>query len=181
MPPCHSIKFSCSVAFFSGDTVRYHGVGERKGHCSSAFLRSSELLPGKLPSCDGIEAAASDEEALLVNQTARKVLFIGKFVVKYGAACQVDLLEGQTILFLHRKRRRLFSLTIPRIYALFQKEGKHYIIMERLEGSTMQDEWPRLTAAEKIDVASKLGNCIREIRKLPSPTVRYCALGSSPV
>jgi aminoglycoside phosphotransferase (APT) family kinase protein len=53
--------------------------------------------------------------------------------------------------------------------------------MERLEGSTLQDEWPRLTAAENIDVASKLGNCIEEIRKLPSPTGGYCGLGSSPV
>ena len=79
------------------------------------FFVAPESLPEALPSCDEIEAAAaSSGKELLVNQTGQKVLRIGKFVVKYGY--QVNLLDGQTLLFLQRKRRLLPSLSTPTIF-----------------------------------------------------------------
>jgi aminoglycoside phosphotransferase (APT) family kinase protein len=154
-------------------------VTDEKDLVPLPFYASPETLPEKLPSCEEIEAASSSE-TLLVDTSSRKVVRVRKFIVKYGV--QIDFLEGQTLLFLQRNRSRLPSLTIPRVYAMFNKGRDNYIIMECLEGwSTLHNVWQELTTREKLSVAKNLAQAIKEMRMLPSPTGGYCSVGPCPI
>jgi hypothetical protein len=126
-------------------------------------------VPSKLPSVQEINLVQN----ILSNQTARKMVTIGQhFVVKYGLA--VDLLEGKTMLFLQWTTT---SIPIPRIYALFQdpKTKVNYIIMERINGKSLDSEWPKLGNAAKEAIASKLRLIFEQIRNVESPA-GYCSL-----
>jgi hypothetical protein len=154
-------------------------VTDEKDLVPLPFYASPETLPATLPSCDEIEAASSSE-TLLVDTSSRKVVRVGKFIVKYGAG--VDFLEGQTLLFLQCNRSRLPSLIIPRVYAMLTKGRSNYIIMECLEGwSTLHNVWQKLTTPEKLGVAKNLRKAIEEMRSLPSPTGGYCSVGPCPI
>jgi hypothetical protein len=135
---------------------------------SLPYFADAEILPANLPTEQDIESA----DKIFSDTTGRKVVGVGThFVVKYGV--QVDPLEGQTMLFLAQST----LVPIPRVYAIFQSAAQDitYIVMERIEGSSLDSEWPRMDYASKKAVALQLQRIFEEMRKLPSPG-GYCSV-----
>jgi thiamine kinase-like enzyme len=133
------------------------------------FYCDKAALPEELPTIEQIDQAQEE----LSHTAGCKVVAIGNhFVIKYGL--QVDLLEGETMLFLKEST----SVPVPRIYALFQDPDnkQNYIIMERIMGSTLEKEWPNLDEAAKDSISSQLRVAVEEMRGLKSPG-KFCALG----
>ncbi|KAH6642740.1 kinase-like domain-containing protein [Boeremia exigua] len=132
------------------------------------YIADAGILPATLPTVDDIGSA----EEILSDTTGRKVVGVGiHFVVKYGI--QVDPLEGQTMLFLAQST----LVPIPQVYAIFQTEQNiTYIVMERIQGSSLDAEWPHMDSTSKKAVTSQLQSILGEMRKLPSPG-GYCSVG----
>ncbi|KAL6705662.1 hypothetical protein ACN47E_006451 [Coniothyrium glycines] len=136
---------------------------------SLPYFVDAVTLPASLPTEHDLEFA----DKIFSETTGRRVVGVGThFVVKYGV--QVDPIEGQTMLFLAQST----LVPIPRIYAIFQSAAKDttYIVMERIEGSSLDLEWPRMDCASKQAVTLQLRSMFEEIRKLPSPG-GYCSIG----
>lgn len=137
--------------------------------CSLPYVADAEILPATLPTEHDIESA----DDIFSDTTGRKVVGVGThFVVKYGV--QVDPLEGQTMLLVAQST----LVPIPRVYAIFRSAAQDttYIIMERIEGSSLDLEWPRMDCASKKSVTLQLRSIFEEMRKLPSPG-GYCGVG----
>ncbi|KAF2627494.1 kinase-like protein [Macroventuria anomochaeta] len=137
--------------------------------CSLPYIADARNLPATLPNVHEIESA----EEIFSDTTGRKVVGVGThFVVKYGV--QVDPLEGKTMLFLAQST----LVPVPQIYAMFQNSAQNttYIIIERIKGSGLDLEWPRMDSASKEAVTFQLRNIFGEMRKLASPG-GYCSVG----
>lgn len=136
---------------------------------SLPYFADTETLPDALPTVHHIECA----KEILSDTTGRKVVGVGThFVVKYGV--QVDPIEGQTMLYIAQSTK----VPIPRIYSIFQTSATDttYIVMERIQGTSLDLEWSRMSSASKEAVASCLQTIFDEMRKLPSPG-GYCSVG----
>jgi hypothetical protein len=126
-------------------------------------------IPAQLPTIEEIGAA----QEILSDNTATRVVAIGDhFVVKYGP--QVDLLEGETMLFL----QDCSSVPVPRVYALFASPDDEikFIVMERIKGQNLSSIWGKLDTSEKETLAAKLRSVFTELRQLTSPG-GYCSVG----
>jgi hypothetical protein len=72
-------------------------LDDEMSHYNLPYFADPVSLPGKLPSREDIES----DGHLLSKTAGRKIVSVGKhFVVKYGM--QVDLLEGENMLFLQQ-------------------------------------------------------------------------------
>ncbi|SPQ24223.1 f46cd932-4b93-4b0d-8228-314bcff1d398 [Thermothielavioides terrestris] len=66
------------------------------------------------------------------------------------------------------------TIPIPRVYALFQKEDEHgrmctYIVMEHVDGQTLDMVWRSLDLEAKEAAASQLRDFMDQLRGLPAP------------
>ena len=137
------------------------------------YYADATTIPASIPTMKDIESSPD----VFCEQSGRRVVGVGQhFVAKYGLA--VDLIEGETMLFI----RQATSVPLPRIYALFKdhKSHKAYIIMERIEGHSLDSEWGSLGHTEKESIIQKLRVSFDELRKLKSPR-GYCSLGKRPL
>ncbi|KAF2800996.1 kinase-like protein [Melanomma pulvis-pyrius CBS 109.77] len=136
---------------------------------SLPYYANPTTIPAQLPTIEEIGAA----QGILSDKLATKVVAIGDhFVVKYGP--QVDLLEGETMLFL----QNCLSVPVPRIYALFWSPNNKikFIVMERIKGQDLSLIWAKLDHAAKETLAIKLRSIFTELRQLTSPG-GYCSVG----
>lgn len=133
------------------------------------------ILPAALPAVEEIHSARD----VLCEAHRKRVVSVGQdFVVKYGFG--IFPLEGEIMLFL----RQFTSVPVPVVYAIFQiphPEHNHicatYIVMERIQGETLESQWPKMSHAAKETVSLKLRSIFEEMRNLESPG-GYCTLGS---
>lgn len=138
---------------------------------SLPYIVDEQTLPAPLPTANEI-ASSSD---ILSKTGGCTVVGVGThFVVKYGP--QVVPLEGETMLFLSQST----PVPVPRVYAMYQDLDKKvtytYIVMERIRGRTLAEEWPSMDSASKIAVSVRLRTILNDMRALPSPG-RYCSVG----
>ncbi|EGE00899.1 hypothetical protein TESG_08194 [Trichophyton tonsurans CBS 112818] len=120
-------------------------------------------LPCPLPSNSEIE-----EAPVFVDHNGYKVARVGNnYVVKFGHSLQLDLIEGENMIFL----RHATKIKIPKVYALYNvpETSTNYIVMEYVEGKTLDTQWKSLSDREKEDITSTLKQYFAELRKLPSP------------
>ncbi|KKZ64204.1 hypothetical protein EMCG_01489 [[Emmonsia] crescens] len=120
-------------------------------------------IPRPLPTNSEIEKAT-----LLVKHNGYKVVKVGnEFVVKFGTASQVDLLEGVNMLFVQQATK----VKVPQVYALYQdsESSTNYIIMEFIKGDTLDTQWAQLTRCQKSEIATTLRQYFQELRDLSSP------------
>jgi len=125
------------------------------------YYAALNLLPTPLPTNAEIEllrvATSSDE--------ARCILFFPPhFVVKYGSI--ISLVEGQNMLFVSQRS----NVRVPRVYAIYTEAATkiNYIIMEYIEGETLQSAWLTLNSLDKVQIASNLSSYFDQLRALPS-------------
>ncbi|EEQ34510.1 hypothetical protein McanMca71_002511 [Microsporum canis] len=120
-------------------------------------------LPCPLPSNAEIEEAPES-----VDHNGYKVVRVGdSYVVKYGHSVQLDLIEGENMIFIRHATR----IRVPKVYALYTvpETSMNYIVMEYIEGKPLDTQWKSLSDREKEGIMSTLKQYFTEIRKLPSP------------
>jgi aminoglycoside phosphotransferase (APT) family kinase protein len=97
------------------------------------------------------------------------------YVVKYGAG--VEQIEGETLLFIEQNLR----IPAPRLYAMYQDaKGWLYIVMDLIQGETLENLWPNLSEDDKTLITYKLKTMMAQIRSLPSPGF-YGSVSKGPV
>ncbi|TPX25060.1 hypothetical protein DIZ76_010509 [Coccidioides immitis] len=179
MPPSTSGWNTClsfflgagAVLFITSLPIIYHSIGSqhRKKQQNQIFPLHVKLpyfapdIPYSLPTPAEIQAAP-----LLVSHNGYKVVKVSDhFVVKFGRASQVDLLEGLNMLFVQQATK----LKVPRVYALYNdpESSTNYIIMEFIKGDTLDTQWAHLTHCEKSEIAMILRQYFDELRSFPSP------------
>jgi serine/threonine protein kinase len=139
---------------------------------SFPYESSPDDLPVSLPTTDQIEGS----EDVLLERLGAKVVTVGSyFVVKYGYG--VNLEEGRTMMFV----REYTTDLVPRVYALFNdpKTGKKYIIMERIHGRTLADEWSSLEDYERRELCLQLRDHLHALRQIRSKA--FCSVANKPL
>lgn len=127
-------------------------------------------LPAPLPTTAEIES--SDQ---VLKDGGVKVVVVGtSFVVKYGK--RLDLEEGRMMVFVQQNTQ----VGVPRVFALYQENGKNFIVMERIHGQTLQSTWHTFSDQKKQETISRLKDYVKEIRNIQSPA-GYCCLGNGPL
>lgn len=58
------------------------------------------------------------------------------------------------------------KIKVPHVYALYHipESSMNYIVMEYIEGDTLESEWAGLTHCEKSDIAATLTQYFSELR-----------------
>ena len=100
--------------------------------------------------------------------SSSRVVAVGPhFVVKHGGG--VSEIEGQNLLFLEQHAKN--QITVPKLYAMYRtlSTGHLCLIMERLQGDTLEVLWPGLEEKEKSAVCTELKKVIDTLRELPAP------------
>lgn len=140
---------------------------------SVPYSAPSNLLPRDLPSHDEIHGSTVILSDVNPN---RRVVQVGPFVVKYGL--HVLLEEGQNMLYVES----MGGVRVPRVYALFhdQQTQVNYIIMEHIQGCTLEELWCDLDTHEKSLVTCTIRRYITRMQSWKSPEV-YCSLGKLPL
>ena len=138
---------------------------------SLPYFAPAVHLPARLPTTAEIE----NSQDIFTERTGAKVVSVGScFVVKYGR--HVNLEEGRTMKFVEEYA----GMPVPRVYALYRERELNFIIMERIEGQTLQDAWATLSDAEKHDVAAEIKRHLRHLRATQGPG-GFCSLDNLPL
>jgi len=98
----------------------------------------------------------------------KSVFKYGEKVIKRGST--VTQAEADAMMFV----RENTSIPIPRVWNSYPgKEGYYYIVMDYVDGTTLEECWPTLDASSKQSIASQLRAQMDELRSLPPPSPPY--------
>ncbi|EER42869.1 phosphotransferase enzyme family protein [Histoplasma capsulatum H143] len=127
------------------------------------YFRNSEDLPGPLPTREDIRSSTT----FLGDRVAQKMVRVGQhFIVKYG--CGTSENEGQNLLFVEHHLCNIVHA--PRLYAMYRdSDGTLFLIMEFLEGESLEKLWNMLSDDEKSHITCRLKVIFDGMRSLPSP------------
>ncbi|KAL1860728.1 hypothetical protein VTK73DRAFT_7207 [Phialemonium thermophilum] len=141
------------------------------------YFAPDDQLPEPLPT----EAAILQSQVVLKKERpGRRVVRVGKhYAVKYGAT--VSVTEGLSMLF----AKDACDIHIPKVYALYTRISPSghsigYIVMEYMEGQTLQAVWETLSDTAKADICAKLREIFDALRSIPSPGYFGC-VGRQPL
>jgi hypothetical protein len=129
------------------------------------FHLAPSQLPAPLPSEEDILASTT---TLSGDASHSRVVAIGPhYVAKHGRA--VSELEGQNLLFLEQHANG--QTTAPRLYAMYRSPSTGHVclVMERLQGQTLESLWPGLAEDEKSQVCAELKKAVDALREIPAP------------
>ncbi|PMB69624.1 hypothetical protein BM221_004268 [Beauveria bassiana] len=133
-------------------------------YLKAPFFAPEDQLPASLPPPEVIASAG----VVLQEYTGRRVVRSGEsYIIKYGL--NVSLTEGENMLFLKQNQ----MISVPEVYALYSKEDDkgnkvNYIIMEYIEGESLDVCWPLLDLCDKDQIASQLRVCFATLRNIPA-------------
>ncbi|RDW90846.1 uncharacterized protein DSM5745_02621 [Aspergillus mulundensis] len=85
-------------------------------------------------------------------------------VVKYDGG--LDATEGQNLIYLERYAPKVPA---PRLYAMFEEDGKTYLILQRIPGVPLDSIWKSLTVSEKNGITAKLIPVFDAMREAACP------------
>ncbi|OAA66664.1 Protein kinase-like domain protein [Niveomyces insectorum RCEF 264] len=64
------------------------------------------------------------------------------------------------------------SIPVPKVYCSFKHRGRVYILMERLPGRSLSDDWVFRSDESKAKILAQLRLMITELRRVPRPPPR---------
>ncbi|KAG4438323.1 hypothetical protein IFR05_006210 [Cadophora sp. M221] len=99
-----------------------------------------------------------------------RVVAIGPhLIVKHGRG--VPERKGQTLPFLEKHLASFSFVTVPKLYAMYRMLSSSHLclIMEKLDGESLEAMWPELDNNEKSTVCGKLKDVLAAIREIPLP------------
>lgn len=139
------------------------------------YLKPCSQLPAPLPmESEFLESTTVHRE----DASYHRVVAVGlQFIVKHGRGVRER--EGQTLLFLEKYLGNF--VTVPKLYAMYYMSNGHLcLIMERLNGGSLEVMWPELDEDEKSAICGKLKDVFAAIRKIPPPSF-YGTVDKGPV
>lgn len=90
-----------------------------------------------------------------------------EYVVKFGR--DVDATEAHNMMFVARST----SIPVPKVYAIYQRQEESgtitYIVMQYIEGTTLNDMWTALTHDGKTNISRTLRGYFDQLRQLQGP------------
>jgi len=122
-------------------------------------------LPDTLPTFDEIEQAIQNLKPSAVLPAKRIVVVKSHFVVKYGKRIQKN--EGHALLFLKRYK----FIPAPKLYAMYHKDDKLYLIMSYMPGTPLGSVWNSLLESEKSDILMQLRSTFNQMRLILAPNI----------
>ncbi|KAF2222574.1 kinase-like domain-containing protein [Elsinoe ampelina] len=144
----------------------------------------------------GTRAQHEGSKSLAVNDTLVKrtltriaLATIGRINQGYGVcvtvsphliikrSSRVHLTEAATMAFVAAKT----SIPVPKVYCAFVRNGKTYIVMEKMRGHPIPQVWNKLSSSSREKIFTQLKGMLDELRALPPPNpnaVQSCVGGS---
>lgn len=104
---------------------------------------------------------------LLKDRLGQKMARVGQhFVVKYGQS--TNEVEGHNLLFVEHNLHDI--VRAPRLYAMYRdSDDRLFLVMEFLEGESLDGLWKSLSDDEKSHIMSRLKDMFDGMHSLPSP------------
>ncbi|RJE17990.1 hypothetical protein PHISCL_09670 [Aspergillus sclerotialis] len=122
--------------------------------------KSDSLPLPAIPTAAEIRACTN----VLWDGAHRIVALNNDVIVKYGGG--LGATEGQNLIYLERY---VPKVPAPRLYAMFEEDGKTYLIMQRIPGVPLDSIWKSLTDSEKNGITAKLIPVFDAMRKAECP------------
>ncbi|KAI1424127.1 kinase-like domain-containing protein [Xylaria sp. FL1777] len=139
------------------------------------YFAPAHTLPAPLPTLEEV-LSSTDFLSFQIPNLSKQVSRVGKhFVAKYGA--QVRSVEGETMLFIQQHT----TIPIPQVYAIYTfGEGKTMIIMEFIEGKTIDRCIMTIDRTSFGIAMERLRAQVDELRRIPAPNY-YGSIGRQPL
>jgi aminoglycoside phosphotransferase (APT) family kinase protein len=80
-------------------------------------------------------------------------------------ASYVDLTEAATLQYIAEN----ISVPVPKVWCSFMRNGRAYLVMERIYGHGFTTDWGQRSQESKDRLYSQLQSMIKELRSLPRP------------
>lgn len=141
------------------------------------YLAPKELLPAPLPTERQIRNAKEEFPSI-----CHRIVRVGPYLVKYGP--EVSLREGESMIFVKQVLQQS-AVRAPEVYAMYpiivdENHRDNVIVMEYIEGQTLKELWPGLTARDKGLIASQLRTYMDLLHAIPAPGY-FGAVGRRPL
>jgi len=62
------------------------------------------------------------------------------------------------------------SIPVPKVYCAFERKGYKYILMERVQGHILRDNWLERSAESKEKILAQIKNMVEQMRRIPPPS-----------
>jgi aminoglycoside phosphotransferase (APT) family kinase protein len=129
---------------------------------------SSNILSGDTvyPALPSIEDILSSPTVLSALDASSKVVRVGAtFAVKFGGTTSPT--EAANLEYLSRQN----SIPVPKFYTSFAdpRTSTYFIVMQYIEGVTLEEALPTLTSQEKVDLVMQIRVILQDLRSLKSP------------
>ncbi|KAF2010922.1 kinase-like protein [Aaosphaeria arxii CBS 175.79] len=97
------------------------------------------------------------------------------FCIKFGDS--VTLPEANALRFVAKHT----SIPVPKVHHAFMRNGKAYILMERIRGECVANRWHSLSDASKSEIFNQLKQMVQELRSVPCQTDGVSNLNRGPL
>lgn len=88
------------------------------------------------------------------------------------------LAEASAMLFVAQHT----SVPVPKVYSAFERDGRAYIVMERIEGENLADGWNGRSDESKASIHEQLKAIVDELRSIKAPpTVGVANVDGGPI
>ncbi|OBS25991.1 hypothetical protein FPOA_06521 [Fusarium poae] len=93
-------------------------------------------------------------------RNSSRVIFFSKFCIK-STDC-TSLAEAQAMQFISKAT----TIPVPRVYYAFEHKGRVYILMERIQGQSLWNDWCHRSPESRARILDQLRSMIAELRRL---------------
>ena len=90
-------------------------------------------------------------------------------VVKYGS--EITIAEAQCLWYFNRHMRD--EVPTPELFGWCRDGGETFIYMQLVEGDTLEQAWPSLSAEERAAICEQLRGCVKAWRELSQESEPY--------
>ncbi|TRX97184.1 hypothetical protein FHL15_001978 [Xylaria flabelliformis] len=138
------------------------------------YFAPSHVLPAPLPTLDEVLSSSNYlTPPVNFDDTQLCVVRIGEhFVAKYGQF--VQCIEAENMLFVKQHT----TIPVPKVYAVYTFDDKTMIIMEFIEGKTLDSS---IMSPQEFDaVGEQLKDQLNQLRQIPAPDW-YGSIGRRPL
>jgi serine/threonine protein kinase len=118
------------------------------------------------PAVPSIEDIISSQSVLSAPDASSRVVRVDEiFAVKFGGTTSST--EAATLEYLSEQS----DIPVPKFYTSFSdpRTDTYFIVMQYIEGITLEEALPTLTTKEKVDLVMQIREILQDLRSLKSP------------
>lgn len=109
-----------------------------------------------------------DKGKMLSDQGQVKVIKLENIIIKYGPS--VNFSEAESMIFIKNNT----NIPVPNILDIYVHNNENYIVMEYVEGNTLDEIWKDISKDIKESIFKQLKFYIYKLRELPSENYIGC-------